>query len=151
MVRVREPGSLRKSSDVRRAHEVAALHVLVHLRAGERVRCARLRDLDAARDPERVGRADRVRVEAGARAEPPGARAAVAEVDGDGVVRVAGLDPDGRLDGPPAERDADDVLLGEREPGAAVAGERIAALSQVSFVSGFGSSWSQPLLAKRPS
>ncbi len=33
----------------------------------------------------------------------------------------------------------------------AVAGETIAALSHVSLLSGFGSSWSQPLLAKRPS
>src|SRR4029077_5622805 len=33
----------------------------------------------------------------------------------------------------------------------AVAGLRATALSQVNFVSGFGSSWSQALLAQRPS
>ncbi len=47
--------------------------------------------------PGRRGRADRVGIEAGAVAHPAGARAAVAQVKGDGAWRLPGQDPDGRL------------------------------------------------------
>ena len=91
--------------------------------------------------------------------------AAVAEVDGDRVVRVARAAP---TPAPctllAAELQFDDAHFGPAVLAAgpaetslatssfsAVFGLTKAALSQVILVSGLGSSWSQPLLANRPS
>jgi len=97
-----------------------------------------------ARGPEGVG------VEADARADAAALAAAVAEVHRDRGVRVAGRIQAGASALRPS------TSISTRSPLAipsrpAIAGPRYAALSQVIFDSGFGSSWSQPLLAKRPS
>ena len=95
-----------------------------------------------------------------AAADAAGARAAVARGAGHDTVGVAGQDPDRRLDRAAVERQLGDLGDVRRSrsarsltppSSAAVFGLTSAALSQVSLVSGFGSSCSQPLLAKRPS
>ena len=123
-------------------------------------------DLDAAADPQRIGRADRVGIEAGTGADAARARAAVAQMDGDAVVRMA-RDREQRA----AHRAAAEPQLHDRCVDAAalaarhrrrasdrvqrcrsaVAGLTITALSQVSLVIGLGSSCSHPLFANRPS
>lgn len=99
----------------------------------------------------------------GTAADPAGVLPAVAEVDRDGIVRVARHDPNRGLDCPVADpkldhRDLKSAvfaalgigLLRYAQPrGGLRANER--ALSQVSVVIGLGHSWSQPLLANRPS
>jgi hypothetical protein len=72
-----------------RAHHPAAFHQVVVLRAGERELLAGACDLDARPERQRVGRADGVGVEPGAAGDAPAARAPVAEVHGDAVVRMA--------------------------------------------------------------
>ena len=117
-----------------------------------------------APEPQRVGRAERVGVEAGAGADVAGARAAVPEVHGDAVVGMSGHREDRRPDRAALVLELDDVavdLCRARRRGvagelsalslSAVAGLTMTALSHVSLVIGLGSSCSQPLLAKRPS
>ena len=91
----------------RRAHEAAAVHQVVILRAGERERLAGPLDLHARAERQRVGRADRVRVEAGAGGEAAAARPAVAEVHRHAVVRVADDGEKCALDRTAAERQLD--------------------------------------------
>ena len=75
---------------------VGRVHRLHALRGGELVGVASLADLNAGGDPRRGAGAQRVRVEALRGADAAGALAAVAEGDGDGVVGMAGLNPDRR-------------------------------------------------------
>ena len=90
--------------------------------------------------------AQNVRVEARAVGDPAAARAAVAEVDGDAALGLPRHDPDRGLDAPPRKVSSTTSSV-VRPSFSAVAGAISAALSQVSFVRGFESSWSQPLLA----
>src|SRR5204863_9669730 len=72
----------------RRAHHPAAFHQMVILRAGERELLDRAYDLRPGAERRRVGRPDRVRIEAGAGGHPTAAGAAVPQMDGDAVVRM---------------------------------------------------------------
>src|SRR2546425_691067 len=71
-----------------RAHHAAAFHQVVILRAREGILLAGVDDLDAGPVPQRVGRANRVGVEARAGARMASPHAAVTEMHGDAVVRV---------------------------------------------------------------
>ena len=110
-----------------------------------------LDDLEPGAEPRCVGRPQPIGVEPDPVADPAGARPSVAEVDRDRLVGLARHDPDRDLHGPardsaarPRRRFSTPEPLGR-------AGLTSAALSQVSLVNGLGSSWSQPLLANRPS
>src|SRR5207253_1537167 len=90
-----------------RAHDVAPFHALVVLRARERAALGCRPDLEPGAEPERVGGADGVRVEA---VLAEGAAAAVPEVDRERALGLPGRHEDRRLYRPTAEGELDHVL-----------------------------------------
>src|SRR6202030_2727649 len=84
-------------------------HQVVVLRAGERGRLAGVDDLEAAAEPDRVGGANQVGVEACTGPEVAGAGPSVSRVNGDAIVRVAGYRKDGTPNRSSAVPQLDDV------------------------------------------
>ena len=80
-------------TDQRTVPAVRGVHGLVALRGGELVSFSGLVDLQACGDPRRGGRAQRIRAKSLSSSHAAGARAAVAESDGDRIVRMACLNP----------------------------------------------------------
>ena len=128
-----------------------ALDRVVALGTGERLLAAGLRELDAGEVPAlRHGLQPRWRRR---RRRPPPGRPGAGRSRGEGCRRPSGWP--GRIHAG-AVRLRPLALIVTRSslwtPScSAVRGESSSALSQVSLVIGLGSSWSQPLLAKRPS
>jgi hypothetical protein len=91
------------------AHHPASFHQVVILRARERRLLAGRNDFCANAECEGVRRPDRVGVEAGARADVAGARAAVAEVHGRAVVRMTDDGEERAAHGPSAVLQLDDL------------------------------------------
>jgi hypothetical protein len=95
------------------ADRLTGLHQVVLLGAGDPLALLGLADRQPGGEPGVLGGAQQVGVEAdpllAGAADPPGVHPAVAQVDGDGAVGVAGHDPDGGADGPVAVLQLDDV------------------------------------------
>ena len=102
-------------SDRRRMDDVAAVDVVMRLRAGERHLLAGLFQLRIASDVAAVGRPELVGVEADLRTGVAGALAAVAEVAGDAPRGVTRHDADRAVHFLAARLDRDDVARFERE------------------------------------
>src|ERR1017187_9934853 len=72
----------------------AGVEHVIHLGAGEGVGAGNLVDVHAQVLPQGGGGAQAVGIKADAGAGPAGVGAAIAEVQGDGLIHVAGLNPD---------------------------------------------------------
>ena len=123
----------------RRAGDVAALHLVVVLRDGQRVPLAGLAQRQAPVPIHGVGRRPQgVGVEAGAGRRAGPARPPVAERDAHRALGVAGHDQDRRPHGPPVHSRARPRRRRPARAARRCAARASRALSQVSVVSGFG-------------
>ena len=119
--------------------------------AASRWRPARLDDLEPGAEPGGVRGAERIDVDADPVADPAGPPAAVAQEDRDRSTRPGPADPRRQLHRSGRDSGARSRPRWRSPSASARAGLMKAALSQVIRVNGLGSSWSQPLLANRPS
>src|SRR5262245_51826086 len=77
----------------RGAHQIAAFHAVMELRAGEHILRADFADLHSGSIARSVGGANRIRIETGAVADLPRMRSAIAEIQCETLVGVAWNDP----------------------------------------------------------
>ena len=75
-------------------HQITAFHSVMELRAGQGVPFACLTDCQTGAEPGRVGRAEGVGIESGARANPACACPARAKMHSNGIIHMARHDPD---------------------------------------------------------
>src|SRR4029077_7308022 len=83
------------------AHQIAAFHAVMKLRAGKRILRADFTDLQTRAKTGRIRSSNGIRIEAGAVSDLPCARTPVAEMDGDALVGMPRKDPGWSLQGSP--------------------------------------------------
>src|SRR6266498_604529 len=91
------------------AHQIAALHAVMKLRAGKRILRADFADLQSCAIIGRVRSSNGIGIEAGAVSDLSRARTAIAKVNGDAFVGMPRNDPGWSLQGSPFVAQLDDV------------------------------------------
>ncbi len=132
-------------------NQVAPFHAEMMMHGRQPGAFARLPDLEPGTRPGRVGGAKTVDVDADARADLAGSPPPVSQENRDRSVGLTRHDPGRKLHGSAHDNAARRCLRSRHRAGGPRPGSTSAALSQDSLVRGLGSSWSQPLLAQRPS
>src|SRR5262249_3727694 len=104
--------NLRRPCQRARADDLAAMHQMMQLAAGEAMKAASAGERGARVAVQGLGGPQRVGVEADGRADaaPPGP--ATAEIEGGRVVSVTGRDPERPLEAPAAQLQLGDFLVG---------------------------------------